>query len=72
MLGKKLQSSGFRVFHADDDADVLIVKLAIEVSQTTNTAVIEDDTDLLVLLLYHSRNIRDWSLLMPGTRAEGI
>ena len=26
MLGKKLQSSGLRVFHADDDADVLIVK----------------------------------------------
>ena len=24
MLGKKLQSSGFPVFHADDDADVLI------------------------------------------------
>ena len=26
MLDKKLQSFGFRVFHADDDADVLIVK----------------------------------------------
>ena len=25
MRGKKLQSSGFRVFHADDDADVLIM-----------------------------------------------
>ena len=25
MLGKKLQSSGFRVFHADDDADLLIM-----------------------------------------------
>ena len=57
MPGKKLQSSGFRVFHADDDADVLIVKEAIEVSQTANTAVIGDDTDLLVLLLYHARNI---------------
>ena len=49
MLGKKLQSSGFRVFHADDDADVLIAKKAIEVSQTSNTAVIGDDTDPLVL-----------------------
>ena len=49
MLGKKLQSSGFRVFHADDDADVLIVRKAIEESQRANTAVIGDDTDLLVL-----------------------
>ena len=62
MLGKKLQSFGFRVFDADDDADVLIIKLAIEVSQTTNTAVIEDDTDLLVLLLYHARNIKSFDI----------
>ena len=45
MLGKKLQSSGFRVFHTDDDADVPIVKKAIEVSQTANTTVTGDDTD---------------------------
>ena len=55
MLGKKLQSSGFCVFHADDDADMLFVKKAIEVSQTANMAVIGDDTDLLVLLLYHAQ-----------------
>ena len=46
------------MFHADDDADVLIVKKAIEVSPTANTDVIRDDTDLLVLLLYHARNIK--------------
>ena len=57
MPGKKLQSSGFRVFDADDDADALIVKKANEVSQTTNTAVIGDDTDLLVLLFYQAKNI---------------
>ena len=63
MLDKKLQSSGFRVFHADDDdADVLIVKKAIEVSQTENTAVIGDDADLLVLLLYHARNIKSFDI----------
>ena len=62
MLGKKLQSSGFRVFHADDDADVLIVKKAIEVSQTANTAVIGDNTDLLVLLLYRARNIKSFDI----------
>ena len=62
MLGKELQSFGLRVFHADDDADVLIVKKAIEVSQTANTAVIGDDTDLLVLLLYHARNIKSFHI----------
>ena len=62
MLGRKLQSSGFPVFHADDDADVLIVKKAIEVSQTINTTVIGDDTDLLVLLLYHTRNIKSFDI----------
>ena len=50
------------MFHADDDADVLIVKKAIEVSQTANTAVIGDDTDLLVLLLYHARNIKSFDI----------
>ena len=64
MLGKKVRGSGFRVFHADDDADVLIVKKATEVSQTANTAVIGDDTDLLVLLLYHARNIKSLDIFI--------
>ena len=62
MLSKKLQSSGFRMFNADDDADVPIVKKAIEVSQTANTAVIGDDTDLLVLSLCHTRNIKSFDI----------
>ena len=62
MLGKNVQSSGFRVFHADDDADVLIAKKTIEVSQTANTAVIGDDTDPLALLLYHARNITSFDI----------
>ena len=62
MPGKELQSSGFRMFHADDDTDVLIVKKAIEVSQTANTAVIGDDNDLLVLLLYQTRNIKSFDI----------
>ena len=50
------------MFHADDDADVLIVKKATEVSQTANTAVVGDDTDILVLLLYHARNIESFHI----------
>ena len=56
MPGKKLQSSGFRVFHADDDAET------IEVLRTANTAVIGDDTHLLVLLLYQARNIKSFDI----------
>ena len=62
MLDKKLQSTGFRGVHADDDANVLIVRKATEVSQTANTAVIGDDTNLLVLLLFHARNIKSFSI----------
>ena len=40
------------MFHADDDADVIIVK----------KDVIEDDTDLLVLLLCHVRNIKSFDI----------
>ena len=48
------------MLHADDDADMVIVKKTIDISQTANTAVIGDDTDLLVLLLYHARNIKSF------------
>ena len=41
MLGKELQSFGLRVFHADYDADVLIVKKAIEISQTAKRLLLE-------------------------------
>ena len=47
------------MFHADV---VLIVKQAIKVSQTANTAVIGDDTDLLVILYYHARNVKSFDI----------
>ena len=71
MLGKKLRSSGFRVFHTDGDADVLIVKTANEVSQIANTAVVGDDTDLLVLLLYHARNIKSFDIFFHPSSLRG-
>ena len=50
------------MFHADDDADVLIVKKAVEVSQTANMVFIGDDIDPLVLLLYHAKNINSFEI----------
>ncbi len=54
MLGEKLQQSGCTVHHATADADLLIVKTALECVMTSDTVVIGDDTDLLILLCYHS------------------
>ena len=54
MLAEKFSSSGFFVDHAHGNVDMLIVKTALECAQSSNTVVIGDDTDLLVLLCYHN------------------
>lgn len=53
LLGEVLQEAGCEVFHAQADADVLIVQKAIESANSKDTVLVGDDTDLLVLLLYH-------------------
>ena len=52
-LGNNLQAAGCEVFNVSSDADVLIAQKAIEMANEQNTVLIGDDTDLLVLLLYH-------------------
>jgi hypothetical protein len=53
-LSFKLKEAGFKVLHAKGDADSLIVKTAVESAcNFPITAVVGDDTDLLILLLYH-------------------
>ena len=42
-------------FYASADADLQIVTAAIECAQNTTTAVIGEDTDLLILLIYHTQ-----------------
>ena len=52
--GSRLQTKGFIVHQRCNDADTLIVKCAIELSLAGNVcAVIADDTDILVLLMYY-------------------
>ena len=53
LLGEVLQEAGCEVFHAQADADVLIVQKAIESANSKDTVLVGDDSDLLVLLLYH-------------------
>ena len=57
LLGAKLKTGGCTVHHTKADADVLIVHHVVEAATTTNTILVGDDTNLLVLLCYHA-NIR--------------
>ena len=47
MLAEKFSSCGFFVHHAHADADLLIVRSALECAQSKSTVVFGDDTDLL-------------------------
>ena len=54
MLGEKLTNQGCKVFHDKGDADLLIVKKAIQSAASMDTVLVGDDTDLLVLLISHT------------------
>ena len=49
-MARDLEAVGCKVFHATADVDVLIIQKAIE---SSDTVLVGDDTDLLVLALYH-------------------
>ena len=53
MLSNQFQQYGYSTKHADADADVLIARTGIEGSQERRTVVIGEDTDILVILLFH-------------------
>ena len=53
-VSEYLERAGCSVHHAEADADFLIVQTAIASAKTQDTVVVGDDTDLLVLLLYHA------------------
>ncbi len=54
MLSEALQKKNCETHHASGDADLLIVLKAIQSATTTNTVLVGDDTDLIVLLCYHA------------------
>ena len=55
LLAERLANSGCKVLRAQDDADVLVVQTAVSCAETSSTTLIGNDTDLLVLLLYHAK-----------------
>ncbi|CAC5388950.1 unnamed protein product [Mytilus coruscus] len=50
------RKDGHAVIHAEDYADLQIVLIAIEMSEQETTTVIGEDTNLLILLCYHSQD----------------
>ena len=54
LLVEKLHKEGHTVICAEADADVLIAQTAVQT--TTPTVVIGEDTDLLILLIYHVKS----------------
>ena len=54
MLSKELQKKNCKTHHASGDADFLIVQKAVKSATTTNTVLVGDDTDLIILLCHHT------------------
>lgn len=54
LLSESLVAAGYKTVHAKNDADVMIVQTAVESAKTSETVVVGDDTDLLVLLCFHA------------------
>ena len=53
LMTSTLQKCGIKVIQADEDADLLTVKTAIESASIKNTVLIGEDTDILVLLMHY-------------------
>ena len=65
MLGQKLEEEGCEVYYSEGDADFDIVRKAVDVSANVNTVVVGEDTDLLILLLYHAKENRNQIFFCP-------
>ena len=53
MLTLKLNKGPLKAMQSSGDADLDIVKTALDISTTAPTCVIGEDTDLLIYLIYH-------------------
>ena len=53
MLNTELEKSNCKTYHAPGDADILIVQKAVQRATTSETALVGEDTDLIILLCYH-------------------
>lgn len=70
LLGHHLEKSGFDVLHAKGDADVLIVKTALEVARNSETVLVGSDTDLIVLLIHYTTGCHNRVYFMPPAKSD--
>ena len=54
LISGRLREKGCHTIQAEGDADLDIVKAAVAMSEHISATLIGEDTDLLVLLLYHA------------------
>ena len=67
MLAQKLEAANISVKQAQDDADVLIIKTALEHYHTNiKTIVVGEDVDLLILLIARTSPDQEIYYLKPG------
>ena len=70
ILGQKLEDTGCTVHHAVGNADLLTVTKTVDLSGTTDTILVCEDTNLSVLLLHYTgHNIRYFFVLEPKQNA---
>lgn len=71
ILQRYLEENGITVYQAERDADVLIALTAVRFSSVkTHVTVVSEDTDIMVLLIYHIKE-NNVCLLRPGKGAKG-
>ena len=67
-LCELLSGNGIETEKASGDADKLIVRTALQKAESSHTVVVGEDTDLLILLLYHLEH-HHWPLYLGNSRS---
>ena len=69
MLGQRLEHVGCETRHAKGDADVLIVETTVHSAMYCENTLVGDDTDLLVLLCFHVKEVSCGVFFKPEVRS---
>ncbi len=54
LLSERLAQAASVISHAQQDADLLIVRTTVQSAEVNYTIIVGDDTNLLTLLIYHA------------------
>ena len=70
LLGEKL--SGCNIILAPGDADLMIIRMAIQFAKSITTVLVGDDTELLVLLCHHADTSAPDLFLIPQPKQKSM